>query len=131
MLNKLIFLSTATLFLATSVLADETTIHADAKQEVGATLVFMMSPLKTMTAIPFTLTLDSNVKNNIDSAACDLTMPAMPMPDNHPDLICINNTCTGKAIFTMAGKWQATFGLLMKDGEHASIVFDIAMVEMK
>ena len=60
-----------------------------------------------------------------------LTMPAMAMPKNQPDLICTDNTCSGKAVFTMAGAWQATFGLIMKDGSHASITFDIDMVKMK
>jgi len=131
MTRRIAVLFFAALFLAGSLNAAETIVKTDANQEVAATLVFSTSPLRTMTEIPFSFTLDENGDKTIESAACDLTMPAMPMPDNHPDLSCSETECTGKAIFTMAGKWQATFGLLMKDGSHTSIVFDIAMVKMK
>lgn len=116
---------------ASVVTAGETAIKTDKNQEVAATLSFATAPLKTMTEIPFSLTLDDRKSVAIQSAACDLTMPAMPMPENRPDLSCTDNKCSGKAIFTMAGKWQATFGIIMKDGSHSSIVFDIPMVKMK
>ena len=111
--------------------AAETVFKTDKTQKMAASLVFETVSLKTMTEIPFSITLDDQINSSIQSAACDLTMPAMPMPENRPDLTCSGNLCSGKAVFTMAGKWQATFGLIMKDGSHSSIVFDIPMVKMK
>ena len=112
-------------------LAAETVFKTDKNQKMAASLVFETASLKTMTEIPFTISLDDQSDATIQSAACDLTMPAMPMPENRPDLTCSGNHCSGKAVFTMAGKWQATFGLIMKNGTHSSIVFDIPMVKMK
>ena len=112
-------------------LAAQTVFKTDKDQKKAASLVFATASLKTMTEIPFTITLDEQSDATIQSAACDLTMPAMPMPENRPDLTCSGNRCNGKAVFTMAGKWQATFGLIMQDGSHSSIIFDIPMVKMK
>ncbi len=125
------FLSIAILWSVTIVAAAETVFKTDKDQEIAATLTFATPSLKTMTEIPFNISLDADNKSTIQSAACELTMPAMPMPGNRPDLTCADNLCTGKAVFTMAGKWRATFGLIMQDGSHGSIVFDIPMVKMK
>lgn len=127
---KISALSAAFLFFVTTVIAAETTLKTGPEQPIAATLTFAMSPLESMTEIPFTLEFD-NKDIHIHSAACDLTMPAMEMPDNHPKLTCTDYSCTGKAVFTMAGAWQSTCGLIMQDGSHTSIVFDIDMVKMK
>lgn len=132
--TMLIFLMIAavTLLSPADTLAEETVLVTDQKQPIAGTLLFSAAPLKSMTKIPFRLNLaDSENKHSIHSAACKLTMPAMAMPDNQPALSCSGSSCTGTAIFTMAGAWQATFGLILKDGSHASIVFDIDMVKMK
>ena len=121
------------LFSLTGALASETVLKTGKDQPLSATLSFSAAPLKSMTAIPFTMTLDNTNNKNpaIHSAACGLTMPAMAMPDNHPELSCTGNSCTGTAIFTMAGAWQATFGLILQDGTNTSISFDIELVKMK
>lgn len=133
-MNKLLLrvlgLSAFFILAATTVFATETVIKTGTDQPVTATLTFSASPLKSMTEIPFLVDFD-NKDIHIQSAACSLTMPAMAMPDNHPKLTCTEHSCTGKAIFTMAGAWQSTFGLIMQDGSHTSIVFDIDMVQMK
>ena len=116
----------------TDTLAGETVLRTDQKQPIEGTLIFSTAPMKSMTKTPFRLNLaDTENKRSIHSASCKLTMPAMAMPDNQPALSCSGSSCTGTAIFTMAGAWQATFGLIMQDGTHASIVFDIDMVKMK
>lgn len=119
-------------FFSGAARADETTLHTASDQTPEATLIFSTSPLVTMKEIPFRLVLEtSSTSADIQSAGCSLTMPEMPMPDNNPDLDCRGRICTGKAVFTMAGRWRATFGLIMKDGHHATLAFDIAMVEIK
>ncbi len=130
-ITSTVFLCTAVLSSTTLVAAAQTVFNTDENQEIAATLIFEAAPLRTMTEVPFQVTLEGINNARIQSAACDLTMPAMPMPENRPDLSCSGNSCTGKAVFTMAGKWQATVGLIMKDGTHSSIVFDIPMVKMK
>lgn len=113
--------------------AVESVLKSNNSQPVAGRLVFATSPLKTMTKIPFKLNLANSNGNklSVHSAACELTMPAMAMPENHPDLNCSGSSCTGSALFTMAGAWQVTFGIIMQDGTHASIVFDIDMVQLK
>jgi len=113
--------------------ADESRYQTDEDQPVYGELVFASSPLKTMTEIPFRVNFGNDPDNApvIHSAVCSLTMPAMPMPDNHPDLVCEGSSCTGTAVFTMAGAWRATFGLIMKNGDHTSVDFNIKMVNMK
>ena len=132
--TRLITLMIAAVILIspTDTLADETVLRTDQKQPIEGTLLFSAAPMKSMTKTPFRLNLaDTENKRSIHSASCKLTMPAMAMPDNRPALSCSGSSCTGTAIFTMAGAWQATFGLIMQDGTHASIVFDIDMVKMK
>ena len=120
----------ALLCIAALAAAAETILHTEAGQPLAATLQLSATPLKSMTEIPFRFELE-DAALVISSAACDLTMPAMPMPENRPSLECVANSCSGTAVFTMAGAWQVTFGLLLQNGTHASIVFDIDMVEMK
>ena len=127
---RMILLSTILVLTAGTVAANETIITTDSDQPVAATLTFAAEPLKSMTEIPFTLACN-NKNILIHSAVCELTMPAMKMPENHPKLTCTDHNCTGKAVFTMGGVWQSTCGLIMKDGSHTSIVFDIGMVKMK
>ncbi len=118
------------LFLTAPVYADNTVLRASGDQKPAAVLTFSAAPLKTMTAVPFNMTFDS-MQTPIQSATCDLTMPAMPMPENRPELNCSNNKCSGTAVFTMAGRWQAAFSIVMEDGSRRSLVFAIPMVKMK
>ena len=127
---KMILLSIILILTACTVAANETIITTGNDQPVVATLTFAAAPLKSMTEIPFTLEFN-NKDILVHSAVCDLTMPAMKMPDNHPKLTCTDHNCTGKAVFTMGGAWQSTCGLIMQDGSHTSIIFDIGMVKMK
>ncbi len=109
-----------------------TLLQAADDRGASATLVLRGAPLVSMTEIPFRLELAGlDQGTTIDSAVCSLTMPAMPMPENSPPLTCDGNACIGRAVFTMAGAWQATFDLNKSDGTSASLVFDIDMVRMK
>jgi hypothetical protein len=65
------------------------------------------------------------------SAVCDLTMPAMPMPENRPVLKCGAIGCNGDAVFTMAGAWDITCDVTFSSGKTAQFLFVIDMVQMK
>ncbi len=120
----------ALLYTAVPATAADTTLPTQPGQPLPASLHFSASTLKSMTEIPFRLELE-DATLVISSAACDLTMPAMPMPENRPALVCAANSCYGTAVFTMAGAWRVTFDLVLKNGTQTAIAFDIEMVELK
>lgn len=95
-------------------------------------MVFAAAPLETMTEIPFRIELAQDSPDSaIRSGACDLTMPAMPMPENRPVLECSGQRCRGRAVFTMAGAWQARCDLTLGNDSKISLVFQIDKVMMK
>ncbi|PLY00620.1 MAG: hypothetical protein C0623_07095 [Desulfuromonas sp.] len=128
-----VIVATVLNILTVDISAAERVYTTDEDQPVFAKLVFAADALKTMTEIPFRIEFgdDPGHRPILHSAVCSLTMPAMPMPANHPNLKCSKSTCTGTAVFTMAGAWQATFGLIMENGANTSISIGIDMVEMK
>jgi len=98
-----------------------------------AILKLAAEPLRTMTATPFHLTLTDGAGNPIIGAQvrCDLTMPAMPMPENRPAVREKDGFYWGEAIFTMAGDWQAAFQVAMPDGRLEILIFDLERVLLK
>jgi len=99
-----------------------------------AVLEFSAAPLVSMSAIPMRLEL-MGVDGTPQAGAaihCDLTMPAMAMPENRPALREIApGIYTGEAIFTMAGAWQATFSVDRDGWGREILIFDIEQVKMK
>ena len=124
---NLILLSCFLILISSPAFAKQMVIQTGV--EKTGTLVFESSPLLSMTEIPFRITLSDS--KEVVSATCDLTMPAMPMPENRPALDCTDSTCTGTAIFTMAGAWRAACEFIMLDGTSKTLIFDIEMVKMK
>ena len=98
-----------------------------------AMLNLASAPLTTMTPTPFHLMLTDVTGTPITGAEvrCDLTMPAMPMPENRPELHEEDGVYWGDAIFTMAGAWQATFSVQMPDGRLEILIFDVGRVLLK
>ena len=98
-----------------------------------AILKLAAEPLRTMTATPFHLTLTDGAGNPITGAQvrCDLTMPAMPMPENRPAVGERDGFYWGEAVFTMAGDWQAAFQVAMPDRRLEILIFDIDRVLLK
>ena len=90
---KITLLSIILTLTAGTVAANETIITTGNDQPVAATLTFAAEPLKSMTEIPFTLACN-NKNILIHSAVCELTMPAMKMPENHTKLTCTDHNCT-------------------------------------
>lgn len=90
-------------------------------------------PLRTMTPTPFHLVLTDEAGDPITGAEvrCDLTMPAMPMPENSPAVREEEGSYEGEAVFTMAGAWQASFRITMPDERVATLVFDLQRVLLK
>jgi hypothetical protein len=98
-----------------------------------AILKLASDPLRTMTPTPFHLTLTDGTGKPITGAEvrCDLTMPAMPMPENRPAVREKDGFYWGEAVFTMAGAWQAAFQVAMPDGRLEILLFDIERVLLK
>lgn len=98
-----------------------------------AILNLASAPLRTMTPTPFHLMLTDVTGAPITGVevSCDLTMPAMPMPENRPRVHEKDGVYWGEAIFTMAGAWQATFSVRMPDGRLELLIFDIDRVLLK
>jgi len=99
-----------------------------------AELEFAAAPLVSMSAIPFRLELkgaDGTAQGGA-TIRCDLTMPAMAMPENRPALKEVSpGVYAGKAVFTMAGAWQATFSADRPDWGREILIFEIEQVLMK
>jgi len=98
-----------------------------------AELTLEASPLKTMKATPFTLSLKDDSGANLSGwgFTCDLTMPAMPMPQNRPKVTAHEQNYSGYVVFTMAGAWQATFTARDANQTKIQLVFDIPEVLLK
>jgi hypothetical protein len=98
-----------------------------------AILNLASEPLRTMTPTPFHLLLTNGSGSPITGAEvrCDLTMPAMPMPENRPKIREEDGFYWGEAVFTMAGAWQASFQVAMPDGRLEILIFDIDRVLLK
>lgn len=95
-------------------------------------LEFAADPLVTMRPTSFDLILydPSGHRTTAPTVTADLTMPAMPMPQNRPAVTAVGDRYTGEAIFTMAGAWRATFTIDGQTG-RARLVFDIPRVLLK
>lgn len=98
-----------------------------------AILTFAADPLITMTPIPFHLILTDLSGSPIPDAKvrCELTMPAMAMPENRPAIKETDGAYWGEALFTMAGEWRSEFHVAMPDGRLEILVFDIERVLLK
>lgn len=96
-------------------------------------LEFGTAPLVTMRPIPFTLTLlaPDGRPTTPPGVACELVMPAMPMPENRPQLTAKGNGYTGEAVFTMAGAWRVLVAVRSGQSEIDRLSFDIERVFLK
>ena len=122
------------LFVLTApVIAAETSFEKPAFKSGKAIITFADSPLKTMTEIPFSISLIDADGQNISDAklAIDMDMPAMPMPPNSPKAVWQNDAYRGVAVFTMAGAWQVTVKIERPGQGQEQVVFDIEQVMMK
>ena len=110
-----------------------TRIEAWSPRGVQGVLEFEAAPLTTMQEISFRLSLkDADGKVLTPSQViCDLVMPAMPMPENRPRLSLAGQSYSGKAIFTMAGEWQARISIQSASGTAETLVFPIDRVLLK
>jgi hypothetical protein len=87
-----------------------------------------------MTVIPFRLELKTADGAPLTGAKvnCDLTMPSMPMPENHPKVSERDGAYFGEMIFTCTrGAWRFTCTVTRSDGGKQTLAFDIPRVRMK
>lgn len=123
----------ACIFMASPGLSATSSRFESSTQNMQGVLEFASAPLKSMQAIPFTLTLSDAEGTTLQGLTlrCDLTMPAMAMPPNQPKLMENSGNYSGTAIFTMAGAWQANFTGEDQAGQSLELTFDIPDVMMK
>jgi hypothetical protein len=121
------------LLLSAPALAAETVLNAADADGAAATLTLSSKPLLSMTPTALRLTMDRAHGDTLlaTSAVCDLTMPAMSMPENRPLLECNAIGCSGSAIFTMAGAWDVTCDVSFSSGKTSRFLFVIEMVQLK
>jgi hypothetical protein len=132
-MRKAVFLLCLLLLLVTPVLAVETVLNATDADGATATLTLSSKPVLSMMPTDLRLTMDKAHGNMLlaTAAICDLTMPAMPMPENRPVLKCGVIGCSGDAVFTMAGAWDVTCDVIFSSGKTSQFLFVIDMVQMK
>lgn len=114
--------------------APETTrLEARGANGYRGVLEFSAAPLVTMRAIPFRVTLRDPQGAAVTGArlTCDLTMPAMPMPENRPEIRPDDSGYRGRAIFTMAGAWQAEIAVTADGRPLDRLAFSIERVLLK
>ena len=94
---------------------------------------FDADPLVTMTPIPFTLKIQGADGREVRQGEvdCELTMPAMPMPENRPEIAWAGEAYRGEAVFTMAGAWRMTCRTRPLSGFPMTLIFDIPEVRLK
>ena len=108
-------------------------LEARNSQGYRGLLTFAAAPLVTMRPTPFRLVLfdPRGRPTTAPELVCDLTMPAMPMPENRPRLTPGKTAYTGKAVFTMAGAWRVSILIHPAGGEESRLIFDIDRVLLK
>jgi len=133
-----LILSAALVFLsAQSVAADDepaTRLVARGNTVGRAVLELQAAPLVSMTPTPFRLTLldPRGVEIRQAKVNCELTMPAMPMPENRVEARWDGEVYRGEAVFTMAGKWRAACRVVpLSGGLPETLHFDIDEVLLK
>jgi hypothetical protein len=100
----------------------------------SAVLELQTDELVTMTAIPFRLLINDAAGRPLSGArvSCDMTMPAMTMPENRPKVIERDGAYGGEMIFTCAmGAWRIACVAEKPDGTRQAMTFDIDRVRMK
>lgn len=134
MINKILIAMIFTaMFLTGSARAADTRIEMAAFDGGRAVLTFPASPLYAMTETPFAIELRDAKGQPIGNAMVNvsLDMPAMPMPKNTPAARWLMGAYRGKAVFTMAGAWQAFVDVRIPGGFQEVLIFDIKDVLIK
>lgn len=124
------------LFLSHAYAESRATSRFEASSAAGATAVleFAATPLVAMTVIPFRLEVKNVYGSPLKGAAvdCNLTMPSMPMPDNHPKIAARNGAYVGEIIFTCTqGAWRLTCAVDPPGEKRQTLVFDIPRVRLR
>lgn len=123
----------ATTSVQPALAADSTRLEATGSLGTKAILELQQAPLVVMKPLRFTLHTNPVLSESmvVGDIFCDLTMPAMPMPPNHPKVQRQGEAFSGEMIFTMAGAWQAEFSFPLPGGKVERFSFTIDQVLLK
>jgi hypothetical protein len=119
---------------ASAAYAAPITLHSSANGQGSAVLELDADELVTMTMIPFRLVFKDHAGHPLSGAPvrCDMTMPAMTMPENRPQVAERDGVYVGEMIFPCAmGAWRITCVAEKGNGSSQTAIFDIEKVRMK
>jgi len=100
-----------------------------APQTVGGLTVTLRAspyPPAPMHEAEFSISITDGQGRPVEGAevSCDMTMPAMPMPPNHPQAAEQSpGVYKAPVMFTMAGEWEALIEVLLADGTSGRFRF--------
>ena len=120
--------------LAGSALAAPLTFQATDAPAGSAVLEVQADALVTMTTLPFRLLIKDAAGKPLTGAkvSCDLSMPSMSMPENHPQITERNGAYTGEMVLTCTmGDWRATCTADDANGQRQTMTFNLGTARMK
>lgn len=115
-------------------LASHIELTAKGAEPGSAILELATDVLVTMTPIPFRLMVKDANGQLVRGAkvACEMSMPAMKMPENRPKVTEGDGFYGGELIFTCAqGAWKISCEVIRKDQPKQTLTFDVDRVRMK
>lgn len=99
-----------------------------------ATLELQADALVTMTALPFRLIIRDETGRPVTGAqvGCELSMPAMVMPENRPKIVERDGAYAGEMILTCTmGDWRMACVATQADGQRRTISFDLGTARLR
>lgn len=100
----------------------------------GAVLELQTDELVTMTAIPFRLFVTDAAGQPLTGArvSCNLTMPAMAMPENRPKVVERDGAYAGEMVLTCTmGDYRVACVAENDQGLQRTMTFDIGRARLK
>ena len=114
---------------APSVAGTEAGRFAQTGSDMSVTLQVDPFPPRSMREATFTVAVTDPSGAPLQGATvtCDMTMPAMPMPVNRPEAVESDpGVYVAKALFTMAGDWEAAVHVALPDGRAETFTFNMS-----
>jgi hypothetical protein len=125
----LMFLTTPSFAAAASM-----PIQATTNSFGSAVLELQTDELVTMTALPFRLILHDEAGRPVTGAKvdCELSMPAMAMPENRPKIVERDGAYAGEMILTCTmGDWRMACVATQADGHRQTMSFDLGTARLR
>ena len=109
-------------------------IQATTNSFGSAVLELHTDELVTMTALPFRLIIRDETGRPVTGAqvGCELSMPAMVMPENRPKIVERDGAYAGEMILTCTmGDWRMACVATQADGQRRTMSFDLGTARLR